>query len=142
MSDHRVTTDREALREILAAATNGGDWRVRRGHGADAFEPNGYEYVQFGPSEAKANGLGTDQLRPADANLIVAAVEFLRAALAEAAPPSRALDVERLATALALVKYPPTKEVPPGYYVHDNEKYAELIAAEYARLSEPTETGS
>lgn len=52
-------------------------WRSVRGYGPDKFMPKGYRYVQFGPTEAKADGRGTDQLAPADADLIVYAVNRL-----------------------------------------------------------------
>jgi hypothetical protein len=74
-------TDTARLAALLAASTNGGDWRVRKGYPADSFQPKGYRYVQFGPTEKKANGLGTDQLDPENAELIVAAVTFLRESL-------------------------------------------------------------
>lgn len=75
------------LRKLLAESTNGGNWRVRRGLPADHFAPDGYRYVQFGPTERAADGFGTDQMAPADAALIVAAVDFLRAAL-DPSPPA------------------------------------------------------
>jgi hypothetical protein len=43
--------------------------------------PDGYKYVQFGPTEKKADGRGTDQLSPDDADLITEAVNLIRAAL-------------------------------------------------------------
>jgi hypothetical protein len=59
--------------ELRVAATPR-PWMVRRGYGPDKFSPKGYRYVQFGPTEKQANGRGTDQLKPADAELIVAAI--------------------------------------------------------------------
>lgn len=47
-------------------------------------------------------------------------------------PPETPVDA--LAEALAGIKYPPTKEVPPGYYVHDNERYAAAILAALTEL--------
>lgn len=66
----------------LSEQARPGPWVVRQGMDPDRFEPDGYRYVQFGPTEAKAHGYGTDQLSPADARLIAAAVNYVRAALA------------------------------------------------------------
>lgn len=74
---------RETLRARLVAATPG-PWKHRRGYPADRFHPEGYGYVQFGPTEAKAAGLGTDQLAKADAEFIAAARQDIPALLAVA----------------------------------------------------------
>ena len=71
-----MTDDLTSLQKLVEAATPG-PWRYRKGFPADKFEPKGYAYVQFGPTERAANGRGTDQLAPKDAALIVAAVNAL-----------------------------------------------------------------
>ena len=102
MSNLVTPLDLDPLSKLVEAATPG-PWRYRKGFPADKFEPKGYAYVQFGPTERAANGRGTDQLAPADARLIVAAVNALPDLIDRLKRAEAALSVERIAEALVPV---------------------------------------